>query len=293
MRIDAQGKRRYASDQNSGTNIPITAEAARATLVGQTIWYTATVENGQVRVEALPLHAPVVLSNGEATSSTDVGPVIGTLLVAKSLSDVNATLLVLRTLLLLAGAATVAAALLGGWVIAARVLYPLSEMAKTAQAIAATTACGTRIGNLSQRVRLPGGLDKMVQVVDAFNEMLTHLENAMQAQRRFVADASHELHAPLTTIKGNLAFLQCHVDELPEEERHTMLSDAHTETLRLARLVEEMFLLARADANVVTTSALPEKETAISGHIQQQPVELDHTVLQLVRQFHIEPTRVR
>jgi signal transduction histidine kinase len=44
--------------------------------------------------------------------------------------------------------------------------------------------------------------------------------------------------------------LQRHLDELPAEERHTMLTDAYGETLRLAELVEELLLLARADASV-------------------------------------------
>jgi len=74
--------------------------------------------------------------------------------------------------------------------------------------------------------------------------MLTSLESATQSQRRFVADASHELRSPLSTIQGNLAFLQRHLDELPQEERHTMLADAHRETLLLAELVQEQQILA-------------------------------------------------
>src|SRR5207249_1303058 len=118
------------------------------------------------------------------------------------------------------------------------------------------------------------------------------------------------LRAPLTTIQGNLAFLQRHVNELPPEERRTMLADAHEETLRLARLVEELLLLARADAGVSTSLAtrevqnLPEERTH-----RQSPIELDRAVLHLVRQLRrrlsveksslklevgpIEPVRVR
>lgn len=295
--IDVQGTKRYDSDQNPATSIPVSSQTIQATRSGQTIWYTATVDNGKVRVEALPLRAP------DASSSV----LIGTLLVAKSLSEVDATLQLLRTLLLLTGFATIVGTLLGGWAIAARVLSPLAEMVKTARSITATTAHGTRIGNLSQRARRPGGRDEMAQVVDTFNEMLTDLDRATQAQRRFVADASHELRAPLTTIQGNLSLLQRRVDELPPEEVHTMLADAHAETLRLAQLVEELLLLARADASIDQSSTVPEKEFLTGKALRPQPVELDHTVLQLVRQFrgrlsiedaklevgHIEPVRVR
>ncbi len=313
--VDGQGNPRYDSEKNSAISIPITADEKRAALSGQSLDYQATINGQRVQVEIVPVYAP--LSSLPTTTTVDggstktpvtaanTGPVIGILLVAKSLGDVNATLSLVRTLLLSVGGGTLLIALISGWAIAARVLSPLAEMAKTARAIAVATEHGTRIGNLSERVSNPGGRDEMVQVVDAFNEMLTNLEHATQAQRRFVADASHELRAPLTTIQGNLAFLQRHVEELPREERRTMLSDAHAETLRLAQLVEELLLLARADASVDTRPMLAEKESA-SG---EYPVELDHIILQLVRQLRgrlsdegarvqltvgsIEPVRVR
>src|SRR5205807_7825862 len=204
-------------------------------------------------------------------------PVIGVLLVAKSLSDVDATKLLLRALLLLSGVATLVGTLIASWIIATRVLHPLAELVITARSIAASTARGTRMGNLSQRVPQPRGHDEMAQVVETFNEMLASLESATQAQRRFVADASHELRAPLTTIQGNLAFLQRHLDELPLEECRTMLADAHAETLRLAQLVEALLLLARADASV-DTPLLPSEVEAVpedSAH-REPPLELDH-----------------
>src|SRR5437016_12092651 len=236
------------------------------------------------------------------------GPVIGVLLVAKSLADVDATVLLLRTLLLLSGVATLVGTLIASWIIATRVLSPLSELMATARSIASSTVRGTRIGNLSQRVPQPRSYDEMAQVVETFNEMLTSLESATQAQRRFVADASHELRAPLTTIQGNLAFLQRHLDELPQEERRTMLADAHGETLRLAELVEELLLLARADASTDTPLRAQAVQTAEDGARNAPPIELDRVVLQLVRQLrrrlgvegstlqlevgHIEPVRV-
>src|SRR3989441_11028270 len=215
------------------------------------------------------------------------GPVIGVLLVAKSLSDVDATLLLLRVLLLISGIATLVGTLIASWIIATRVLHPLAELVITARSIAASTARGTRMGNLSQRVPQPRGNDEMAQVVETFNEMLASLESATQAQRRFVADASHELRAPLTTIQGNLAFMQRHMDELPTQERRTMITDAHEETLRLARLVEDLLLLARADASTEMPIVVKEKadRASIGSKWKESQLELDHTVLQLVRQL--------
>ncbi len=301
--LDTQGTLRYDSDKNATQNIPVGADVERAARAGQSLDYQATVSGQAVQVGVSPLYAPSAASSGAAKGN--VGPVVGLLLVSKSLSDTNATLSLVRTLLLSVGGGTLLLALAGGWAIAARVLSPLAEMAKTAKAIAVATEHGIHIGGLSQRVSIPGRRDEMGQVVDAFNEMLNNLESATQAQHRFVADASHELRAPLTTIQGNLAFLLRHAEELPVEERHTMLSDAHTETLRLAQLVEELLLLARADASVDTVPTLIEKESTASTHL----IELDHTILQLVRQLRgrlsdedvrvqltvgsIEPARVR
>jgi two-component system, OmpR family, sensor kinase len=308
--LDAQGKVRYLS--SSGTPIPLSNDTTRTVLAGQPpVSYDASVDHQHVRVEALPIRAPVhgVSGNANGVPMGD-GPVIGVLLVAKSLSDADETMLLLRALLLLSGSATLVATLIASWIIATRVLRPLSELVATARSIAASTARGTRIGNLSQRVPRHHGHDEMAQVVDTFNEMLASLESATQMQRRFVADASHELRAPLTTIQGNLAFLQRHLDELPQEERRTMLADAHGETLRLAELVEELLLLARADASVDTPLAAQAVEIAAEKSTHREPpVELDRAVLQLVRQLrrrlsvegsklkleisHIEPVRVR
>jgi two-component system OmpR family sensor kinase len=295
--LDAKGQVRYLS--TSGARIPLSNETTRMVLAGQSpVSYDTRVDGQHVRVEALPIRP------------TGNGPVIGVLLVAKSLTDVDATLLVLRALLLLSGVATLAGTLVASWLIATRVLHPLADLVATARAIAASTGRGTRLGNLSQRVPEPHGHDELAQVVETFNEMLTSLESATQAQRRFVADASHELRAPLTTIQGNLAFLQRHLDELPPEDRHTMLADAHGETLRLAELVEELLLLARADASTDTPIEAQAVEEAVERHIHREPpVELDRAVLQLVRQLrrrlsieglkmqlevgHIEPVRIQ
>ena len=305
--LDRQGRIRYYSANSKEAQVFISHNTTRAALAGQTTWSTTTTGAERVRVEVLPVRVPAI----GASSNAGEASIIGVLVVAKSMDDVDDTFSLLRTLLLLSGLTTLVGALVGGWIIATRVLHPLSEITAIARTIADSTARGTRLGNLSQRVRRPRGHDEMVQVVDTFNEMLASLESATHAQRRFVADASHELRAPLTTIQGNLAFLQRHLDDLPPEERRAMLADAHGETLRLAQLVEELLLLARADAS--TDGLLASSEEVVmtaKAAVSDQPfVELDHAVLQLVRQLrrrltvegamlkleigHIEPLRVR
>jgi two-component system OmpR family sensor kinase len=289
--VDTHRKIRYLSANDPSINIPLNAKTMQTILSSNSpAWYTATVESQQVRVEALPIGIPILNTNNVTVNQdgtlSKVGHPIGILLVAKSLSDTEATLFLLQILLLLSGLVTLAGALISSWIIASRVLHPLSGIVSTARAIATSTARGTRIGNLSQRVRRPGGHDELVQVVDTFNEMLASLESATQVQRRFIADASHELRAPLTTIQGNLAFLQSHLDDLPPREARTMLTDAQAETIRLVGLVEQLLLLARADAKIDTSlqaQQLEEASEKIARHTL--PIELDRIVLQLVRQL--------
>ena len=315
---DVQGNVHYRTIANQ--NIPLSAETKQAIVAGHApIWYKATIDGERVQVEVLPVYAPDgstaskagdTTGSGESSDASSAsGPLIGFLLIAKSLSDVSSTLLLLQSLLLFAGLATLGGTLIASWLIASRVLRPLAGIVTTARAIVASTARGTRLGNLNQRVPRPSGRDELALVVDTFNEMLASLESATNAQRRFVADASHELRAPLTTIQGNLAFLQRHYDELPAQERRTMLADAHEETLRLARLVEELLLLARSDANPNSPTEVRATETKVEFRLEEPLIELDHVVLQLVRQLrrrlavegsalklelgHVEPVRVR
>ncbi len=298
--MDSLSHIRYPSNITSASTVPISDSSRQMVLAGQTVWYTTTVNGDHIRVEALPIAAP---------SSNSSNTIVGMLLIARSLSSADSTIFLLRAVILITGLATLLATLLATWAIANRVLQPLGAISNTARSIVASTARGTRPGDLSQRVPRPHGRDEMAQVVDTFNDMLASLQSATSAQRRFVADASHELRAPLTTIQGNLSFLQRHFDELPPDERRVMLADAHGETIRLAELVASLLLLARADASIHTASALTSTPVAQeNGQHHQFPVELDHVVVQLVGQLrrrlkaehsklalnigHIEPVRV-
>ncbi len=129
--LDAQGQVRYLS--TSGTRIPLSNDTTRTVLAGQpSVTYDTSVDGQHVRVEALPIRAPV---HGVSGNTNGVpmgnGPVIGVLLVAKSLSDVDATLLLLRVLLLISGIATLVGTLIASWIIATRALRPLSELVTT------------------------------------------------------------------------------------------------------------------------------------------------------------------
>lgn len=92
-----------------------------------------------------------------------------------------------------------------------------------------------------------GAKDELGQLAETFNVMLQSLEKAYISQKRFIENASHELRAPLTTIRGNIDILQS-VNQMPESERMEILDDMKREAVRMSRLVAKLLTLARADA---------------------------------------------
>lgn len=214
-----------------------------------------------------------------AAAATGASNIIGVVLVAKPIDDVNSTLSTLSRLLIAGDLIAVLFASLGGWFIAESGLRPITSVTRAAHAIA-TSATTTGLGT---RVKYSGPRDEVGELVATFNNMLNALERVSIAQRRFVADASHELRAPLTTIKGSLEFLR-RARDLPADERVTMLEDAYAEAERMAALVNDLLLLARVDAAASGTYGLREGwlDDQLKG--RREPVELDRLAMDIFRQ---------
>ena len=106
-----------------------------------------------------------------------------------------------------------------------------------------------KAGDLRQRVPLPRAQDEVYQLTQTLNEMIDSLEQTFVRQRRFVADASHELRTPVAVIrsKTDLALLQV----FPPEDYVGIFRVIHTETERLGRLISDLLALARADEGQV------------------------------------------
>ncbi len=161
------------------------------------------------------------------------------LVVAASMSAFDASLSGLGLTLALMGIMGIALAVTGGWAISAGALRPIAKMTETARAIALSRGFARRID-----VR-EDGRDELSELGHTFNHMLASLDDAYRRQQRFVADVSHELRTPLTALQGDLELLAR--GNLPPGEATATLAEARQETRRLARLVDDLLVLARAD----------------------------------------------
>lgn len=171
---------------------------------------------------------------------------IGAVQVARSLDDYVQSQNALRQILIIGSSVATVIAFGIGWMLAGIALRPIDRITHTAQAIGAERDFGRRVSYI-------GPHDEIGRLTMTFNEMLTELQSvyrqeaqALQAQRRFVADASHELRTPLTTIRGNIALLQ-REPPISNEDRVAVLSDMAGESERMSRLVNDLLMLARAD----------------------------------------------
>jgi signal transduction histidine kinase len=153
----------------------------------------------------------------------------------------------LRGFLIVSSIPTLLAAFLAGWLITGRALRPLKTVVETANSIARTRDLKRRLPPAKRRDEiglLSESFNGMLEQVEAANQQLTV---ALDAQRRFVADASHELRTPLTTIRGN-ADLLAQGPTVTEDVRAAAAHDIASESERMSRLVEHLLTLAQADA---------------------------------------------
>ena len=211
--------------------LPLSAEGLQA-LQGGDDWYETAVISEE---EMLIYSRPVIVDN-EVTYIVQV---------ARPLTERNRTLQSLVTTLFVAGSLITLIAFGIGWVLSGITLAPIHRMTRTAKEIGEER-------DFSRRVEYAGPQDEVGQLASTFNAMLTRLQDAfqkvghsLQIQRDFVADVSHELRTPLTTLRGNLGLLR---RKPSDEEQTDILNDMVDESDRLIRLVNDLLLLARADA---------------------------------------------
>jgi signal transduction histidine kinase len=101
--------------------------------------------------------------------------------------------------------------------------------------------------NLDEALPVGTGRDELGRLATVFNELLARLKQSIEQQRQFMADASHELRTPVSILRGE-ADIALQVEERTPDEYREALRVVHHEARRLSRIVDDLFLLARADA---------------------------------------------
>ncbi|MGN6662976.1 MAG: sensor histidine kinase [Solirubrobacterales bacterium] len=179
---------------------------------------------------------------------------------ASSLASIEDARAEVEKTFLLVGGASLVAALLAGYLLAARTAAPLRRIAATAAAVDA--------GDLTPRLAPePAAATELRTVIETFNHMLDRLDAAFSRQRRFVSDASHELRTPLTAIRGQLEVLARTADPDPAEVRRVE-GLVMTELGRVERLVEDLLTLARLDEETGLSLAKVEVAPFLRGLVE-------------------------
>ena len=158
----------------------------------------------------------------------------------EELADESASTLALQYLLAFLG--TTVIAVLAGWLIAGRVLAPIKRMTAAANAVTDE--------RLDERVAVDGPRDELRELGETLDAMLDRLQASLDAQRRFVANASHELRSPLTVIRTETEVTLADPDATPEDFRR-MARIVLEATDRTEALLDGLMVLARSQRGLL------------------------------------------
>ena len=217
--IDPAGRVRSASAETGNVAL-VTASQLSQARQGQ-IFVTRTVDEESTRIAAAPL----------------AGHPGWVAVVAGSLETYDATQSQVARELAVGGAAFTAVAGLGAYWLARAALSPVERLRRQVAAI-------SERGGTSA-VEVPPTRDEVAALAGTMNDLLGRLQRALTRQRAFVADASHELRTPLAVLRGELELAARPGRGLPELTAAVRNSSAEAE--RLARLTDDLLLLARSD----------------------------------------------
>jgi two-component system OmpR family sensor kinase len=214
--------------RNLPANLQLPAEALRSAQAGKVGWATHEWRGRTIRSVVYPLRL-VGAAHG-----------VHLLQVAAPTAPVRATLSQFALLIVALTVLATAAAYGLAWRLAGDALRPTREITAQAEAVEA--------GTLSERITSHADVEEFGRLVNVLNAMLNRLDRAFQGQRRFTADASHELRGPLNVLRGNIE-VALRRERSPAEYRDT-LERCREEVLQLTRLATDLLVLARSEAGL-------------------------------------------
>lgn len=258
--LQLDGRAVQLSENLRGQRLPVPGEATQNLSPDEAQYRTIQAEPG---VHLRVISAPITLSNQP----------IGIVQVATSLASLDDALAVIRRVWLFGSALALALAAVVGNILARAALGPIKAITETAQQI-------TNTEDLSQRIPVAVPTDELGRLTETINDMLERLETLFQMQQRLVADVSHELRTPLTTIQGNLDLLRRGAADDPAM-RDEALHAIGAETARMRRLINDLLLLAQADAGLKLVLAPVELDTLLLDVYRQTSVMADGVTVRL------------
>lgn len=221
--VDSRGRILARSLTLGAQLLPEDRLETRARVNGSPGFEDITVGGRPYRVYA----APIAQAGGPAAG--------GAVLVASDTSDISDTVSHLGVVLALSGLGAALLAVAAAALLTRRGLRPLRRLADAAGEI-------ERTADPSRRLPDTGVADEIGRLTGVLNRMLSSLETARASERRFLADASHELRTPVTALLGNVEYAARHG---ADEE---VIADLERDAARLARLVDDLLVLERSGA---------------------------------------------
>ena len=191
----------------------------------------------RARVHPLWLNRPSAPGLDEPTRLLAVRSPRGVLVVGGTRENRAETLGTLRRGFFIGGPVALLLAALGGYLVAGAALRPIEGMRRRAQEISTSS--------LDERLPVPATGDEVARLGETLNRMLERIEEGLARERRFVSDASHELRTPLALLKTELE-LALREGRSPDQLR-AAIESAAGETDRLARIADDLLLLARSE----------------------------------------------
>lgn len=234
---DADEDRAAEGSRAGSPALSLIAAAARATKA------SASPALSLRASEVLGVEGPFLAMEREATSPTH-GSV--TIVALTSIAPAVATGRGAALLLAAVFALLLVVVALFSWHMTERTLRPVERMRQSAEAITAS--------DLSRRVSVPDGDRDLSRLARTFNDLLARVEAAMDAQRRFVSDASHELKGPVAATKVMLETARAHPEAV---DPSTLLSDLANENEQLQGIVADLLALARQDEGRLQVNLVP------------------------------------
>lgn len=252
--------------------------------LGTPIYATATVGGALLDLPAAVVVEALEEGNSEITTDgvrsqirhwTDASGTEGVVAASQATRVVDQQTEGARGFLLVFAVIALIATLVGAWFMSGRALRPVNLLASTTDEI-------ERTGDLSRRLEPVDRDDEIGALTASFNGMLDSIEEATRqrdatiaGQRQFVADASHELRSPLTSILANAGFLVDRPDA-DASDRDDAMHDIRSEAVRMGELVDRLLVLARADLDAASTrNRGPVDLSAIAASVARRARNLD------------------